>query len=206
MILYLLDWLLLWLICMFQSSCSYFYVYVEQDSFNWFCKIGSRYPVTSCRKEAIVYIWDYGLLGTNQNARVQWISVSAPPLLDYFDLRPSYLSLCLTPQDVFEVFFSIPCAISIDFPPSASLWRGQKKCYCYWWCLCASICKNTSNCKGRSVCICVMLLGRISHLSMLFIWFVVDFLPNNFLLTGINCHVFVHGKVKNSLHAKKTFS
>lgn len=58
-------------LCRVYNYCNiWFWIVLLQDSSSELCQIGSRYPLTSCREEAVIYLWNQWLLGTNQNSRV----------------------------------------------------------------------------------------------------------------------------------------
>lgn len=56
-----------------------------------FCKIGSRYPITSSGEKTVIHLWDRGLLGTDQNSWVRpW---SASKLLYWYNFWAPSISI-----------------------------------------------------------------------------------------------------------------
>lgn len=136
--------------------------FLEQECSHTFCKVGSRHPVTSCGEEAVIHIWNLGLLGTDKNSWVRFASelLSCCNLVP-IDLDHSVNLLCLYLQNVLEMFWVISFTISIHHSPSLAEWGWYKECQYYWGCLCSSISKNTSKCKGTFSLILALLCANL---------------------------------------------
>lgn len=60
-------------------------LFLSQEFALRFCETGPRYFNTSIWEEAIVHIWDLGLLGANQDPWVRWIQILVNACF-FFDL------------------------------------------------------------------------------------------------------------------------